>query len=174
VPAASAGLRLAPARVAGRASLRGAPLVREVLALRADAPGFPLGLLPFEWPLRLPHAGVPALAVLPLAVLAPLAGAVPARLGRALPALPLDRDPLAAPCALPFPFPLLLLAPFALHRVPAAGRASALARRAGRLLDELCAGLRSREWLAGRLKCGRAAAGFPLAAGLRDGVLRAT
>ncbi len=58
----------------------------------------------------------------------------------------------------------------------AAERPSELARRAGRAPDRLpdddCAGLRSREGVAGRLKCGRAEALLPLAAGLRAGVVR--
>jgi hypothetical protein len=45
-------------------------------------------------------------------------------------------------------------------------RVSELERRAGRLLDEDCAGLRSRECAAGRLKCGRAAVDLPVGAGL--------
>ena len=79
---------------------------------------------------------------------------------------------------------LVLLAPFALQRVlvlglvvglallrapvlePLAGRAevrlddSELGRRAVRLAEAPCAGLRSRECAAGRLKCGRADAVF--------------
>jgi hypothetical protein len=52
------------------------------------------------------------------------------------------------------------------------GRASELVRRAGRLPVDDCAGFRSLEWAAGRLKWGRAAAFFPLAAGLRAAEVR--
>jgi hypothetical protein len=55
-----------------------------------------------------------------------------------------------------------------------AGRESEALRRAGRLAEEDCAGLRSRECGAGRLKCGRAALDFWLGAGLRTvGILGA-
>jgi hypothetical protein len=159
------GLRLLPLRVAGRAvpvrdtalaSLRGALVARAVLPpLRAA--GLPAGFAPLLWPFRLPHAGVPVLAVLGCAGLVPLP-AVAGRLARALPLpLPVARDPLLAPWAplrLPFvlPLPFVLLAPFALHRVPVAGRVSAPARRAGRPLLDACVGFRSRVWAAGRLK----------------------
>jgi hypothetical protein len=48
-----------------------------------------------------------------------------------------------------------------------AGRTSAPVRRAGRLAADDCAGFRSREWVAGRLKWGRDAMAFPFEAGLR-------
>ena len=87
---------------------------------------------------------------------------------------------------LPFELPFVLLAPLELQRVfvlgleplralvrePFAGRAelrledSELGRRAVRLAEEPCAGLRSRECGAGRLKCGRAAADFCATTGL--------
>ena len=54
----------------------------------------------------------------------------------------------------------------------AAGRDSAPARLAGRLPEADCAGLRSRECVAGRLKWGRAVAGFPLATGLQAAAVR--
>jgi len=102
--------------------------------------------------------------------------------------LPFDRDPLAVPFPVCDPLAPLSLdfaeAPFALQRVPAAGRAplagraeaervSAAGRRTVRLLADDCAGLRSRECVDGRLKWGRAAAGFPLEAGLRAAAGRA-
>ena len=52
------------------------------------------------------------------------------------------------------------------------GRDSAPALRAGRLPEDDCAGLRSREWVAGRLKWGRDATGFPLETGLRAAAVR--
>jgi hypothetical protein len=83
---------------------------------------------------------------------------------------PLLRDPFAeleAACA-PVRLPLVGLAPLAFQRAPEAGReplaeraaagraeeflVSGPERRAVRLPEELCAGLRSREWAAGRLK----------------------
>ena len=123
--------------------------------------------------------------VRPLDVL--LVGRVPLPLERA----PLGRAPLECD---PFPFPLpacvpFILAPaaaFGFQRVAEAGlepfavrlpevreaevRTSALARRTGRFP---VAGLRSRECVAGRLKCGRAATGFPFETGLRAGTGRA-
>jgi hypothetical protein len=65
----------------------------------------------------------------------------------------------------------LLLEWFPLEWLPLDGRAavereSALGRRAGWLLEADCAGLRSREWAAGRLKWGLAAVDLALAAGL--------
>ena len=109
--------------------------------------------------------------------------------GRA--ALPLDRARLVEPLPACAPLRLALIwaleGAFELQRAPLAGRepfavcapegravvgrASELARRAGRVLGRLpvddCAGLRSREWVAGRLKWGRAAADLMLEAGLR-------
>lgn len=177
--------RAPPVRDPGRASLRGALVARAAL-LPLRAAGLAAGFVPLLWPFRLPQAGVPVLAVLGFAGLAPLAPALPVAAGRLVRAplfgpapLPLVRAPLLAACApfrFPFelPLPLVLLAPFPLHRVPAAGRVSVPARRAGRPPVELCAGLRSRVCAAGLLKCGRAAAGLPLAAGFRTGVLRGT
>ena len=78
--------------------------------------------------------------------------------------------------------PLAVLAPFALQRAPVPGREafrepfagraelrledSALGRRAVRLAEDACAGLRSRECAAGRLKCGRVGDDFCVATGL--------
>ena len=115
----------------------------------------------------------------------PLVGRTPlpfdrAPFGRA----PLECDPLPLPACVPFV--LALAAAFGFQRVAEAGlepfaarapdvlaaevRASELARRTGRFP---AAGLRSREWVAGRLKCGRAVAGFPFETGLRAGTVRA-
>jgi hypothetical protein len=84
---------------------------------------------------------------------------------------PLGRATLLEPVlvCVPLRLPLAPGAALALQRAPLAGRESELGRRAGRLPVADVAGLRSREWAAGRLKCGRAAAGFPAgaAAGLR-------
>ena len=101
--------------------------------------------------------------------------------------VPLDWAPLLDPLAwIPLGFPLVLFVPFAVQRAPepgrapvvarapvgrvAEGRASAVARRGGRLpgrlLEDDCAGLRSRVWVAGRLKWGRAEAGFAGDAGI--------
>lgn len=111
-------------------------------------------------------------------------------------AWPLERAPLVELCA-PLRAPLLLLAPFEDQRGVAevlrepldgrapAGRAEEL-RLSGRALrvvreaverpvgvrDEPADCLRSREWAAGRVKRGRAAAVLPAAAGLRAAGIR--
>jgi hypothetical protein len=102
--------------------LRGALPLLERPLLRV--PDWLAGFAPLAWPVRWPHAGAEAFAV--RAPDAPLAG------------------------RLPFPLPLVGRVPLAVC-VPA-GRDSELERRAGRLLNDDCAGLRSREWVAGRLK----------------------
>lgn len=111
-------------------------------------------------------------------------------------AWPLERAPLVVLCA-PLRAPLVLLAPFEdqrgvaeVPREPLDGRAPAgraeelrLSGRALRVVraaeerpaavrDEPADCLRSREWAAGRVKRGRAAAGFPAAAGLRAAGIR--
>ena len=157
--------------------------MRVALALRGLALGLPAVLVPLVWPLRWLHAGAADFAV--------RAPEVPL-VGRA--ALPLEWFPLLEPlpaCA-PFCLPLTPFEAFALQRTPdparepvavrvpagraAEGRTSALVRRAGRLPGLLpvddCAGLRSREWVAGRLKWGRAAADFAVEAGLRAAGVR--
>jgi len=158
----------------GRASGRALLPVRARLPLRALV--LPAGFAPLLWPLRWFHAAED------LAVRAPEAPLA----GRA--ELPFERDPLLEP--VPVRKPLVPLsfafaeAPFALQRVPAAGRAplagraeaervSAAGRRTERLLADDWAGLRSRECVDGRLKWGRAATGFPLEAALRGGEVRA-
>jgi hypothetical protein len=106
-----------------------------LLPLRAEA--LPLLLAPLEWPLPLRwlHEEEWAEAA-PDGLLAGRTAALP---------LPAGRLPEA--------------------EREAAGRDSAPARLAGRLPEADCAGLRSRECVAGRLKWGRAA-DFPLANGL--------
>src|ERR1039458_6195761 len=168
-PAASAGLRLLPREaLAPRTGLL-AP--REVVA------DFPAGLEPLELTLRCPQAGAGELAE--RVPEAPLAGRAA---GRPFPleGLPLfEAVPAWASLRLPWaPAPALVLqraveadrAPLA-GRTPA-GRESEATRRAGRLPEDDCAGLRSREGVAGRLKWGREAADFPLAAGLRVAAAR--
>ena len=117
--------------------------------MRETAPEFAAGLAPLEWPLRLPQEVAEDLAE---------RGAEAPLDGRAadLP-LPLEWFP---PEWLMLEWLLLewlLLEWFPLEWLPLDGRAavereSALGRRAGWLLEADCAGLRSREWVAGRLK----------------------
>ena len=137
VPAVSAGFRLF--RAAGRVSVRES--LRWLLPVRET-----VDLELFDRPFRCPHAGAVGLAV--RAPFDPLAGRLP---------LPFEREPLVE-----------LEAAWALFRGRAPDdRASAVVRRTARPVEAVCAGLRSREDAAGRLKWGRAAAGFPAPAGLR-------
>jgi hypothetical protein len=173
-------------RASVRASFRGPLLVREVVLLvREVVLGLAAGLLadlePLVWPFRLPHAGVDDFVV--RAPETPFAGREVA---------PLMREPLLVPlvcfpfaCA-PFSLPLAVAGGFGLQRVPlaglepflAAGRAaeSVPARRTGRVAARLpvedCAGLRSRECTAGRLKWGRAAGDLVSEADLRAAGVR--
>ena len=89
----------------------------------------------------------------------------------------------AVPACVPLRLPFVPAGALGLQREAEAGRAplavrepmgrdSAPVRRTGRLLEFDCAGLRSRGLAAGRLKWGRAAADFPLAAGLRAATVR--
>jgi hypothetical protein len=123
--------------------LCGAALLREMLLLRADVPGFPL----FPFPLRLFHAGVEDLPDEEPCVEWPF---------------PLPCDPFsdAAEACDPLPFALLAAPPF--QRLLAAGRAAlagravaeraSCGRRAERLLAEFCAVFRSRVCGVGRLR----------------------
>ncbi len=139
-PAVRAGLRLLLAeRAAGRALLRTS--FRAELPLRSSGELFlPAGL---PWPLCWPMA-----EVLPLCRLE-------APLPEWLCALPFPFDELAAAWRWPFE----LRVPFELQRV--------LDDEREVRAEEFCAGLRSREWAAGRLKCGRVADCFCETTGLR-------
>jgi len=175
VPAVNAGVRVVRAgRASGRVSLREPLLGREEALLGLPA-ALTAGLEPLVWPLRWLHAAVAGFAG--RAPGAPLAGREAGR-----EEVPLVRAPLLAPfvCAplcLPLPVPV---AAFGLQRAPLAfaGRAaeSELVRRAeralGRLFAEDCAGFRSRECTAERLKWGRVAAGLVSEADLRAAGVR--
>lgn len=172
-PAVIAGLRFPRA---GRASA-----LRARTTLRLTAPGLADVFMPFVCPLRFFQAGAVDLPF----------RAVPEPLdGRADPPFsfaPLELDEAWTPLLLP----LTLLGALLPQRAAADDRApfwglvldvraledrASAPRRTGRLPLEdwpglpAVAGLRSRLWDAGRLKCGRAAADLAATAGLRTGV----
>lgn len=129
-----------------------------------------VALAPVVWPLRRPHAGAEDFAA--RAPEEPLDG-------RGAP--PFGRKAVLEPVAECAPFRLVLEPAFepqrllaGAGRVPATGRRapevrdSGLGRRAGWLPLDGCVGFRSREWVVGRLKWGRATAAFESEAGLRN------
>lgn len=155
-------------RVTPRTSFLGPEPLRIRLPPRGEAPALPAVFAPLPFPLRCPiaEAGFPFRA--PGVTFAEWVRALPFPLLR-LPFVALEATCL--PCPLPFPF--FAPFPFEVQRAPAAGRdpfeeraaegrvagraevrpaglaeelrPSVLPRRAVRLLDEDCAGLRSRE-----------------------------
>jgi len=164
-PAARAGLRLLrEERESGRASFLAVLPLRRRLPPRTEVLVLPAGLAPFRWPLPFPFPfrGASAEADgFPFRTPAEAFGAW----FRALP-FPLLRVPFVEPETARLP--LVGLAPFVPQRElvagrvplaerPTAGREDELlvsepGRRAVRLPVEPVAGLRSREWAAGRLK----------------------
>ena len=166
-PAAKAGSRLLPAeRESGRASFLAVPPLRRRPTPRTVAPGLPAGLTPLRCPLPFPLRGLVAVAEsLPFRTPIETLDVWLRPLPFPLPRVPLvELETVCEPARLP----LLGLAPFPFQRAPEPGanhwlsalpragqkqlRDSGPERRVVRLLEEPCAGLRSREWAAGRLK----------------------
>ena len=140
------------------------------LVPRAAVPPFGLVLPPLSGLLWLLFVLEPLLAPLAECVLFPLVLPAP---------FELQRVPLVARAALPFRAPLLGRVPagrgapgLAIPGRAIGARASPLARLAGLLAAEGCPAFRVRDGVAGRLKCGRAPAPFPLAADCRPAGVR--
>jgi len=154
-------------------------LVPRAVALLTGLPVLPftgLLLLPFTGPLWLPFVRAPLLEPVAECVLFPFVlpalfelhrGLLPGRAALA------GREPLAGRAGPADRVPPGLAPPSLATPGLAVGvRASLLARRAGLFADEDCPGFRFRDGVAGRLKCGRAPADFPLAADCRTAGVR--